>query len=259
MILQGKQLSLQFNQRMILKSVDIDVRPGELLGLIGPNGAGKTSLLRSLAGLQKTDTGSVCLNNVELDQINRKQLARTLAYLEQGAPAHWPLRVSRLVELGRLPFLNPWEKLSGNDREIVNFAMQQAEVEQFAERTVNTLSGGERLRVLIARMFATQANILLADEPIAALDPYHQLHTMELFRDHCDRGGSAVVVMHDLNMASRFCHRLALMDTGEIVSEGSPRQVLSTERLSAVYGIESELFNNESTGLTVIAKGRLQH
>lgn len=259
MILQGKQLSLQFNQRMILKQLDIDVRPGELLGLIGPNGAGKTSLLRTLAGLQIPDAGSVSMDNTALESINPKQLAKTLAYLEQGAPAHWPLRVRRIVELGRLPYLNPWEKLSSSDGDIVDFAMRQAEVESFAQRTVNTLSGGERLRVLIARMLATQANVLLADEPIAALDPYHQLHTMELFRDHCDRGGSAVVVMHDLNMAARFCHRLALMDAGHIVSEGSPQQVLSTQRLAAVYGIDSELMDNELTGLTVIAKGRIPH
>lgn len=259
MILQGQQLSLQLNQHSILRQLDIEVRPGELLGLIGPNGAGKTSLLRILAGLQTADQGTVRLDDSVLNAIDRKQLAQTIAYLEQGAPAHWPLRVRRIVELGRLPYLNPWEKLSSRDSEIVDHAMAQAEVHQFADRTVNTLSGGERLRVLIARMFATQANILLADEPIAALDPYHQLHTMELFRNHCDRGGSAVIVMHDLNMAARFCHRLALLHEGQIVAEGAPEQVLSSQQLAAVYGIHSEILNNPATGLTVIAKSRIPH
>jgi iron complex transport system ATP-binding protein len=255
-LLHGTNLSLHIKGRAILDNIDIGIGNGELVGLIGPNGAGKTSLLRVLANLQKPDSGQVQLDEQAIATIDRRQLARTLGYLEQGAPAHWPLQVRRLVELGRLPYLTPWQSLSSKDKQIVDLAMQQAEVVELAERTVNTLSGGERLRVLIARMFATEPTILLADEPIAALDPYHQLHTMELFRDHCQRGGSAVIVMHDLNMAARFCSRLVLLDKGKIFSEGAPRQVLQTATLAAVYGIETELVNNHS-GFTVQANRRI--
>ncbi|MEE8057871.1 MAG: ABC transporter ATP-binding protein [Pseudomonadales bacterium] len=255
-MLEANDIALSFNGSVILNSLNIKIGEGELVGLIGPNGAGKTSLLRILANLQTPNTGSVQLDGKNLSDINRKKLAQTIGYLEQGAPAHWPLQVCRLIELGRLPYLSPWEKLSSLDSRIVNWAMNQAEVQHLSTRIVSTLSGGERLRVLIARMFATEPNIILADEPIAALDPYHQLHIMELFRNHCDRGGSTVVVMHDLNMAARFCHRLALLHQGHIVCEGSPEQVLQPQQLRDVYGIQAELHHHTS-GLIVLPQARV--
>ncbi|WP_339340073.1 ABC transporter ATP-binding protein [uncultured Oceanicoccus sp.] len=259
MKLQGKNLSLRFNGSDIVKDVSITINAGDLVGLIGPNGAGKTSLLRMLANLQQPDSGLIQLDNHDLNHIDRKQLAQTLGYLEQGAPAHWPLRVRRLVELGRLPYLSPWRKLTGKDKAIVDNAMDQAEVQHLSNRIISTLSGGERLRVLIARMFATQPNIILADEPIAALDPYHQLHTMELFREHCDRGGSAVVVMHDLNMAARFCDRLVLLDQGTVACEGKVAQVLTEANLASVYSIHAKLDHQTTNGLTVTPSTRIPH
>ena len=259
MKLQGNNLSLRFNGSDILKDVDITVDAGDFVGLIGPNGAGKTSLLRMLANLQQPDNGTIALDGKPLNAINRKQLAQTLGYLEQGAPAHWPLQVKRLVELGRLPYLSPWGQLTGKDKAIVDNAMTQAEVQHLSERIISTLSGGERLRVLIARMFATEPNIVLADEPIAALDPYHQLHTMELFREHCDRGGSAVVVMHDLNMAARFCDRLVLLNQGVVACEGKVDAVLTEDNLACVYGIHAQLDRQTTEGLTVIPTGRIPH
>ncbi len=257
MILQARDISLQLGGNQILTSVDFDLSKGELVGLIGPNGAGKTSLLRVLANLQAFDNGELLLNDKPLRDTPRKQLAQQLGYLAQGAPAHWPLQVRRLVELGRLPHLSPWSKLSASDQQIIDKAMTLAEVTELSERIVTTLSGGEHLRVLIARMFATEPNIILADEPIAALDPYHQLHTMELLRDHCDRGGSGVVVMHDLNIAARFCHRLVMLHHGQVVIAGSPEQVLENDRLAAVYGIEAKLLRDKD-GLLVIPARRLK-
>jgi iron complex transport system ATP-binding protein len=260
MKLQGKNLSLHFNGSAILNSIDISINAGEFVGLIGPNGAGKTSLLRILANLQRPTSGHVLLDDKKITHINRKQLAQSLGYLAQGAPAHWPLQVRRLVELGRLPYLSPWEKLSAEDAAMVDRAMDQAEVQHLSSRIVSTLSGGERLRVLIARMFATEPNIILADEPIAALDLYHQLHTMELFREHCNRGGSAVVVLHDLNMAARFCDRLVLLNNGKVACDGSVTTVLTEENLSTVYGIKTRLVVGESgAGLTVIPQTRIPH
>jgi iron complex transport system ATP-binding protein len=257
-ILQADNITLSFNKHVILNSLNIKIGAGKLVGLIGPNGAGKTSLLRILAKLQTPDSGTVQLDGKNLSEIPRKQLAQAIGYLEQGAPAHWPLQVRRLIELGRLPYLSPWGELSRHDRDIVDRAIEQAEVGHLSDRIISTLSGGERLRVLIARMFATEPNIILADEPIAALDPYHQLHIMELLRDHCERGGSAVVVMHDLNMAARFCHQLALLHNGHIVSEGTPEQVLQPQQLRDVYGIHAEL-QQHASGLTIFPKSRVSH
>ena len=257
MILQARDIKLQFGSTAILNSVSVSLGEGELLGLIGPNGAGKTSLLRVLANLQKPDQGELLFDDKTTQQIKRRDLAQLIGYLAQGAPAHWPLKVKRLVELGRLPHLSPWSTLSVNDHRSVATAMAQAEVTHLADRVVSTLSGGERLRVLLARLFATEPTVILADEPIAALDPYHQLHTMELLKQHCLRGGSAVAVLHDLNMAAQFCDRLVLMDQGDIALEGSVADVVQDPTLGEVYGIEVERIDSEY-GFVLLPRQRVK-
>ena len=142
MILQASHITLQLGGNPILQGLDFILKPGELIGLIGPNGAGKTSLLRVLANLQQPDTGELTLNEKEIHHYSLKELAKEIGYLAQGAPSHWPLKVRRLVELGRLPYLNPWSTLSAKDTAVVERAMAQAEVEHLSDRIVSTLSGG---------------------------------------------------------------------------------------------------------------------
>jgi len=256
MILHADNITLQFGDTQVLDNASAHLNEGELLGLIGPNGAGKTSLLRVMANLQQPDSGTLSLDGQPAHAWQRRELAQRIGYLAQGAPAHWPLKVRRLVELGRIPHLSPWSRLRGEDLEAIDRAMQQAEVEHLADRVVSTLSGGERLRVLLARLFATDPKIILADEPIAALDPYHQLHTMELLKQHCERGGSAVAVLHDLNMAARFCDRLILVDHGRVVLDDATQAVLSHPQLREVYGIQLEQLEG-STGPVLVPHSRL--
>ncbi len=256
MKLVADSIKLHYEDNAVLKGADLNVDTGELVGLIGPNGAGKTSLLKIMANLIKADSGTVQLDERPLAQWSHKQLAKSMGYLAQGAPAHWPLKVERLVELGRLPHLETWQRAGKKDHAAVQLAMKQAEVEHLADRSVMNLSGGERLRVLIARMFATEPVVILADEPIAALDPYHQLHTMELLLDHCKRGGSGLVVMHDLNIAARFCHRLVLLHEGHVLCDGKPQEVLQPKLLAASYGIDAKLIETDS-GLMVMPKARV--
>ncbi|MDC3332960.1 ABC transporter ATP-binding protein [bacterium] len=258
MKLTAQSIALRFGQRQILSDINLDVNEGELLGLIGPNGAGKTSLLKILANLLPANEGSVTLNNQALSQWKPQQLAKKMGYLAQGAPAHWPLSSKRLVALGRLPHLSPWQQLNEHDKHAIDRAMEQTEIKHLADRPVTELSGGERLRVFIARILAAEPTYILADEPIAALDPYHQLHTMEILREHCDKGGSAIIVMHDLNIAARFCDQLALLHNGRIVCHDTPEQVLSTDRLAEVYGIKTQLVNT-SEGLLVVPEQRVRH
>jgi iron complex transport system ATP-binding protein len=150
---------------------------------------------------------------------------------------HWPLIVERLIELGRLPHLDGWQQPSDEDAELVKLVMQQTDVEHLRGRIFDTLSGGEAMRVLLARALATEPMLLLADEPVAALDPAHQLKVMQLLRDHCESGGASIVVLHDLALASHFCDRLQLLNTGKTVAEGDSATVLSEKNLSEVYGI----------------------
>lgn len=240
-LLQATAINVQIENRTILDGVGIALRRGECLGLIGPNGAGKTTLLRVLAGLLKPASGTVELDGTALAALGTTQLARSLAYLEQGAPAHWPLRVDTVVALGRLPYLRWWQKPGSADAQAIETAMQLAEVEYLRERIVTTLSGGERLRVMLARVFAARPELILADEPVAALDPYHQLHVMELLRDHAHRGGAVIAVLHDLNLAARFCDRLVLLACGQVICAGTPREVLDARHLRDVYGVEARV------------------
>lgn len=240
-LLQANAISVVIDARKILDDISVQVRRGECVGLIGPNGAGKTTLLRVLARLQQPLAGTLSWEGADIHTIAPRQLARAVAYLEQGAPAHWPLRVETVVALGRLPHLSWWQRPSAQDQTAIDHAMQLAEVDYLRDRIVTTLSGGERLRVMLARVFAAQPQLILADEPVAALDPYHQLHVMELLHEHAQRGGAVIAVLHDLNLAARFCDRLILLSEGRLVCAGTPREVLDAEHLRQVYGVEARV------------------
>ena len=236
--LRGDKLSVRFGTADILQEVSLGVGRGEVVGLIGPNGAGKTTLLRVLVNLLAADAGQVYWQEGLLAALPERERSRALAYLAQGAPAHWPLQVQKVVELGRIPHQAWWQGLGEDDRAAVEQAMSEAEVEHLRERVVTTLSGGERTRVLLARIFATRPQLILADEPVASLDPYHQLHVMGLLQQHARNGGGVLVVLHDLNLAARFCDRLMLLHAGQVRAEGSPRLVLSDPALPVAYGVE---------------------
>ncbi|WP_118136771.1 ABC transporter ATP-binding protein [Oceanicella sp. SM1341] len=220
---------------LVLDGVDFHLRPGEIVGIIGPNGAGKSTLLRLLAGLQEPEAGRVTLDG---HTPSPRQRARTVAYLEQGAAVHWPLSVRETVALGRLPHrgrLGPADPAA--DTRAVDAALQATGVSALAQRRADTLSGGERMRVLLARALAVEAPLLLADEPVAALDPHHQLHILELLRARARAGGAVALILHDLALAARFCDRLMLLVGGRVLADGPPAEVLGDIRLAQAFSI----------------------
>ncbi|MFC4349996.1 ABC transporter ATP-binding protein [Fodinicurvata halophila] len=222
--------------RAIVDGVDLTMEPGMMTGLIGPNGAGKTTLLRILAGIQQQSRGSVHYDGCASRELSLRCLARKVAFLAQAGEVNWALTVERLVELGRLPHRTlgvPGQV----DAAAVHRAMQATEVLELRQRMVSTLSGGERMRVLLARALAVEARALLADEPVTALDPYHQIHVMELLRQQADSGMTIAVVLHDLTLAHRYCDRLVLMDAGVVLAEGPPSEVLSDANMASAYGV----------------------
>lgn len=237
--LQATSVAMQRGSRRVLRGIDLTVPAGELVALIGPNGAGKSSLLQALAGLLPVTHGSITLHGRTLAAWQPGALARARAYLGQHASVHWPMPVRDIVALGRLPF-GQRRQTAADDAAIAR-AMQAAEVSALADRSIMALSEGEKARVLIARLLATGAPLLLADEPTAALDLAHQHQLMLLFRRHADDGGSAVLVLHDLNLAARYCDRLVLLSGGECCAQGGPAEVLTEARLADVYGVSSEL------------------
>lgn len=243
-LLEGRGLGVMLGRCHILHQVDFRLARGEVVGLIGPNGAGKTTLLRTLAHLLRPGEGRLDLEGRPLASLSPRERARRLGYLAQGTPVHWPLSVAALVDLGRTAHRSWWQPPGEADAVAVQRAMAQTGVTHLAARRVDTLSGGERLRAMLARVLAAGPELILADEPVAALDPYHQLQVMELLRRQARQGG-VVVVLHDLALAARYCDRLVLLQGGRVVAEGSAGQVLSADQLQSVYGIEGRWLHSD--------------
>jgi iron complex transport system ATP-binding protein len=236
-----QRLSVALGGRVLINGLDLRVEAGELLGLIGPNGAGKSTAVKAIAQLLPY-TGEVRLGEDPAWRLRPRHRARMLAYLSQDDRVQWPIRVSELVALGRYPHRAGWGGgLGAADWAAVERALRAADVWTLRGRRADQLSGGERARVRLARVLAVEAPLVLADEPVAALDPRHQLEVMALLRRHCStaRGGGAIVVLHDLTLAGRFCDRLVLLDQGQPVASGNVDRVLSAENLRTVYGIEA--------------------
>jgi iron complex transport system ATP-binding protein len=237
--LKVEGLSVELGRRRVVERVSAEFVGGDLVGVIGPNGAGKSTLVRAMLGLVSPSEGTVTIDEREIARLSPRERAKALAYLPQGQTLHWPLAVERLVALGRLPHLAPLSRIGPEDRAAVAEAMARADVGHLAGRTATELSGGERARVMLARALAVGAAGLVVDEPLASLDPGHQIDVMELLRREAQGGALVIAVLHDLTMAARYCDRLVLMDGGKLVAAGTPREVLTAERLRAVYGISA--------------------
>lgn len=193
--------------------------------------------MRLLAGLRAAEGGLVLYNGRSVKQIGLRELARKIAYLAQSANVHWHMQVESVIELGRLPHRRVLHGLTAADREAVDRAMAACDVAAFRTRTMSEVSGGERLRILLARALAVDADLLLADEPIAALDPRHQLQVMELLQQTARQGRGVVVVLHDLALAGRYCDRLVLLADRGIVADGAPSEVLTDVNIARAYGV----------------------
>jgi iron complex transport system ATP-binding protein len=237
MDIEATGITARYGGTPVLRAVDFAARAGEMVGLIGPNGSGKTTLLRILANLHRPEAGIVRYSAQTAAELGARNLARRLSYLAQGGEAHWPMRVEALVALGRLPHRGAgWS--DARDQDAVLRAMAAADVTHLRDRTMRQLSGGERMRILLARALAVEGELLLADEPTAALDPLHQLQVMSLLRASVREGHGVVVVLHDLTLAMRFCDRVVLLAEGGVLVEGRPAEVLTDAHLARAYGVD---------------------
>lgn len=254
-VLTADTLTYRLPDKTLISQVSFTAEPGQFVGLIGPNGAGKSTLLKLLAGLLTPSAGEVRLGDQPLSQWPHRARAKKLALLAQQEQPAWSVSAETLVALGRLPHTGSVEVALKKERALIDMSLAAAGVDALAKRAVNTLSGGELRRVQCARLFATVADVWLADEPIAALDPLHQLQILQLLKTKAETG-LVIAALHDLSLAARYCDRIIMLADGEIVAQGSPGEVLTEANLAKVYRIRASVTESPE-GLQVITQAPL--
>ena len=237
-MLAVRGLSCRRGERPVLDGIDLTFAAGQVTALVGPNGAGKTTLLRHLAGLDTPSAGRIELDGRAIAGIAQTARARLVAYLPQGASAFWPLTGRDLTTLGRLPHgADLTRPLSAADTEAVARAIERVGGVSLADRPIDSMSQGERARMMLARTLATVAEVVLADEPVANLDPAYALDAMSVLCAEAARGACVVVSLHDLGLAARFADRIVVLAGGRVAADGNATVALRHEVIDAAYGV----------------------
>ena len=253
-ILGIEGVSFQYGENWILRDINLKVRKGEFWGILGPNGAGKTTLMNLIDGIIPPREGVIKIGGKSVFEMKRKELAKLIAVVPQDASLVFPLTVEEVVLMGRTPHLGKFEFESGNDLEVARLAMEATDILPLAARLIQSLSGGERQRVLLARALAQQPEVLLLDEPTSSLDIAHQLSAFEMIRSLSGSAGLTVLAAtHDMNLASLYCDRIALLHKGNFYSQGTPEEALTEKGIKDVYGVNVAVDRHPLTGLPRIS------
>ena len=254
-LLSVQSVDVRLAGRQVLNNISLHVEPGEVLALVGPNGAGKSTLLGVLAGDIRPDAGSVLLRGAPIRQSRAKELARQRAMLLQSNQVSFPFSVGHVVSMGR----NPWvgTDQAGEDDEVIARAMEQVDVTELRQRRFSELSGGERARVSLARVLAQDTEIVLLDEPTAALDLHHQDRVMRLIRELSSSGRAVVVVVHDLSLAAAFADRVGLLVDGRLLAIGAVSEVMTPELLSDAYDVPIHVMSGPDGTPLIVPKRRV--
>jgi len=257
MTLTVRNLCFAYAHQPILEGIDATFDAGKFTVILGPNGAGKSTLLASLAGILKPQTGTASLHGTDITRMPPTARARQIGLLPQGAETHWAISSEALVALGRTPHMRG-AGTSADDRRAISAAMSATATEGFAHRPVTQLSGGDRARVLLARVLAGEPEWILADEPLTNLDPGFQLDILHLLRQQAEAGKGVIAVLHDLQYAVRFADHLVLLHAGRIFAQGSVDDVITPANLAYVYGIDANLFKDEEGAVQLFIKGKVR-
>ena len=240
-MLEAREISVNYGEREAIKGVSLGAVPGEVVVIIGPNGAGKSTLMRALNGALVPARGEILLDGKPLRALARRAVSRRIAVVAQEAELRFPVTVLEFVLGGRYAWSSTgaWGWETERDVEITRDALRETSLEDYSGRLMNELSGGERQRAVLARALATEAAILLLDEPTANLDLAHQATVLRLVRSRCDKqGAAAVVVTHDVNLAAEFATRVLLLKGGQTLAAGAPQEVLKPGILRELFDIE---------------------
>ena len=247
--LEASDVSFAVGMAQLLDAVSLEVRGGSLLGLIGPNGAGKSTLLKCISQLLAPSTGQVSLDGEDLRGRSPQEIARHIALLPQSTTLNFAFTCLEVVLMGRNPHLGRFEAEGARDHAIAQQSMANTDSEEFVTRLITEVSAGERQRVLLARALTQQPRLLLLDEPTAGLDVQHQLQVFTLIRDLVSQGLTAIAVVHDLNLAARYCDRLVLLDRGAVRARGRVSDVLTPEHLADVFNVEATVDLDPALGV----------
>jgi iron complex transport system ATP-binding protein len=237
-IIEIQNLSFGYTQENILKDLSLEVAQGTFVGIIGPNGAGKTTLLNLLCGLLRVKTGLIKINSKNIELYSIKELAQKVAVVRQEFVPVFDFTVAQIVSMARTPYLGKFGFMDQTDKEIINEALEETQISQFAARSLGSLSGGERQRVFIARALAQQTPILLLDEPTNFLDLKHQVGIYDLLKAaQLEQGKTIVAITHDINLAAQYCDIIVLLASDNTYRYGGPQEVLSVEYITKVFGV----------------------
>lgn len=251
--LKTENITFAYNHSaIVLKDINLTITQGEFLGIIGPNGAGKSTLLKILCAILKPQQGIIHIFEKPLQQMTHKERATLIAFVPQETHFTLNFTVEEIVNLGRYPYLKPFQKLGSQDQAAIEQALTDADVIEFRHRPINSLSSGERQRVVLARALAQKPQILMLDEPTSHLDLHHQYRIMELLATLNQTGLTIIIVHHDLNLTSLFCRQIIIMHQGAIFAQGPVRKLINEQILKKIYNLDLQVIKTPQTNLPQI-------
>lgn len=238
-------LNCLFGEKQILSNISLNIEKGKFYSIIGPNGSGKTTLLKHISKSLEVKDKIIYIDDKDINKIKIKEFGKTIALVPQNTNIEFDFSVLDIVLMGRTPYIKRFNEETHEDYKIAENAMRMTNTWHLRERTINSLSGGERQRVIIARAIVQETNIILLDEPISHLDIQHQIEVLDLMIElNKKKGITVVAVLHDINFAIQYSHKVILLKNGEVFNEGIPEEVITNESIESVYGIKVSRVEN---------------
>lgn len=254
-----EKLSHQYDERKILDNVSFALSNGDLLGIIGPNGAGKTTLIKNILGIIKPTSGEIYIDDEKILRYQSKELYKKIAFVPQESNFDFPLTVLETILLGRIPHSNKFHLEDANDYQIAKEALDSIEMSCFSSRMANQLSVGEKQLVSIAKALAQETNCIILDEPTSNLDISHAIKIMEKLKELSKNGKAVITVLHDLNLAARYCNKILILNKGAVTGFGNASEVLTESQINKVFDIEVHIGKSETTGNLIIEPVSTRH
>lgn len=244
MKLKVKELEFKIADQQILNGIDLNIKEGQFVGIIGPNGSGKSTLLKNIYRVYKPSKGSISLEDTDIDTMKSKDIAKKLAILSQESSTQFDFTVKDIIKMGRYPYKSMFEDYSKKDTELVDEIIDKLSLQNHKDRSFNTLSGGEKQRVLIARALVQNTDFMILDEPTNHLDIRYQIQLLDIVKS---LGITVLAALHDINIASLYCDYILVMKDGKIIKSGTVYEIITSETIKEVYGVDSYITENPIT------------